>query len=296
MNLITKKVVPESEPINSTISVLKLITILGSIITLTTSAIKAKIFSDYYGVQFNNFDFMSTTQEMVVIVGPVILLICLFRIFFVLTFGNTKYKRTNAQEFYECSIIALTGFLYGITILFYCHLHPIFSKIPKIIYPFAFIAIIFAGLFIYDYKIKKGADDNNSISAAVAVFIFIVSGAMLFFTLWHNMSLAMFPNKILTYEITKSSETPMVVICNNEQSKLVLECDIDEEENTIYIHHGKYKYIKPENYTFEFVTFDKAECDNEEYKKNSISFKDLFTIEESETETSTYDSNLSSSH
>lgn len=241
--------------------VISLFSIVASILVVVTSALKAYLYSNYFGIGMSNFDYISTAKEMVVCVGPFLILGIA-----ILLFDSFNYDRLDASgllnKISETVILVIIVLLIGIS----TYLVIVSTKVWNIesykkpilsIVTLVFFLMGFYEIWLFDKKSKKDPDD---IGFAIKILVWAIAFVVILPLLIINIILRCSPADIHEFEITKNESGNYVVISDYNDCKIAMACTISEEKDSINIKYGEYVFIDPRDYKFEYKSFENVYC------------------------------------
>ena len=230
--------------------------IIASVLVVVTSAVKAYLYSSYFGIGMSNFDYISTTKEMVVCVGP-FLLVVLTLLYFRSYNRERIMVKDSVERFIEILFLFLHIAFIDVSVYIFLVTEKAFnlSKHIKLILIICSIIILLFGvceIFVFSRKEKDKKSDINAIcDYAVSFIVVFFIGLALF----PNIVIRCMPSFIEELEIAKAEDKTYAIICDYSESKIAMDCSISDDKTEIVIHYGKYKFIDPKDYTFEYMTF-----------------------------------------
>ena len=253
--------VPDSKVIKNAISLLTLLSILGSVMTLVCSSYVAERFSKYYGIQGNNLNILTTAKDMVVALAPFVLM--LFLAWFV--FSCLLLSLSGVFSVRDRALASAIGLL---LFLWFSTFYSSWLVGYQIVDPSnEFSLIIFYGLLILPFGFMVALiipQKFRAITFVVNVAVFfgvLILCLAFFFESISKLRTTADPLVIKSYEIVNIDDISFATIYTSNESKIVMKCDIDYDENLLTLYYGKYRYIQCEDYEYDYHTFDYVICD-----------------------------------
>ncbi len=245
-------------------------TFFASLIVVATSAIKAYLYSDYFGIHIDNFDYLSTAREMLICIGPCILLFLTYELFFYIYLNNLFVLSVFGNFVWLFDLIIFSSV--STYLIIFNDISYNLKKNMLLIIVLINIPIIL--LVIYNTyfekvictkrmkkygskSIKSIKEDHSNLNDWVKFFVRCLLAALLALYLWGNIADRCDPGMLKNYEIASNDDKCYAVICNYNNKKIAMTCNISDD-NKIYVYYGSYVYIDPEEYTFRYLSFDEA--------------------------------------
>ena len=244
--------------------------LISSIIVVVTSAVKAYLYSDYFGISMSNFDYISTAKEMVLCVGPFLLVVL----------AMLYFKSDNKERvMVEYPIEKIFGFVFlifqialidlSIYVFLLTEKALNFSKHTKLILVMSSIVFLGIGLFEIFIASKKKKEGKRDTIDICDYLIWMTVLVLLGLTLFPNIAYRCIPSFIKEMETAKSEDKTYAIICDYNEKKIAMNCWITDDKKEIVIYYGEYSFIEPKDYTFKYEKFEEVYCSKKNPPKNA---------------------------
>ena len=244
---------PNSKMIKRMIQLFTLFTVIGSIITVASSAYKADVYSDYYGIQVSNMDFLYSAKQMVVILGPLLMIVCIARFVIVYTLSCTDETHSIV---YRCIGSALSSIALMVFTVIYVEPNNHFLDDTFSVGAVVCIVLVI-GVFLTCLisALRKSKTLLYVLCGVVIVLVVVLcasAGIAALFRIQRDLR----PSELHSYETVVIDDKEYVIVCGSDEKKLALECEIYEDRSQLILHYGRYRFICTDNYEYELMYFE----------------------------------------